>query len=126
MADLNSFFRIENNGDLSVETRLFRVSIDPHHEVFKGHFPDQPVVPGVLIIKLIIECCTLATEKTLLLSKVLQCKFLNFIDPRVNPALSLELTIYGKDGMTDVKAVLRDESMIFTKASLTLKENTIA
>lgn len=126
MADLNSLYKIEPDGHLNPETMLFRVTFDPQHEVFKGHFPDQPVLPGVLIIRLIVQCASLATEKSLFLSKVIQCKFLNFVDPRINPALSLELTIYGKDGMTDVKAVLRDESMIFTKASLTLKENTVA
>ena len=126
MADLNSLFKIEPDEYQNSETKLFRVSFDPHHEIFKGHFPDQPVVPGVLIIKLIVECASLTSGKKLLLAKVISCKFLNFIDPRVNPTLALELTIYAKDGLTDVKAVLRDESTIFTKASLTLKENTVA
>ncbi len=125
MADLNSFFKIDPIVEGNEDKRLFRISIDPQHEVFAGHFPNQPIVPGVLIIKLIVSCSSLVAGISLRLSKVTQCKFLNFIDPRIYPTLLLELTIYEEDDMRDVKAVLRMDDMIFTKASLILKENSI-
>ena len=32
---------------------LATVTIDPNHAVFEGHFPQQPIVPGVCMIEMV-------------------------------------------------------------------------
>jgi 3-hydroxyacyl-[acyl-carrier-protein] dehydratase len=122
MGDINTFFSIETietEGDLLPK---FKIRLDADHPIFKGHFPGQPVLPGVMILKIITSCVSLSQKKNLLISKVKQCKFLNFVDPIINPELFLDIEIYGTDSPLDVKAVLRSEEVVFSKVSISLTE----
>ena len=122
MGDINTFFSIETietEGDLLPK---FKIRLDADHPIFKGHFPGQPVLPGVMILKIITSCVSLSQKKNLLISKVRQCKFLNFVDPIINPELFLDIEIYGTDSPLDVKAVLRSEEVVFSKVSISLTE----
>ena len=40
----------ENNSVLQVSVKL-----NAHHPIFKGHFPGQPVLPGVCMLEMIQE-----------------------------------------------------------------------
>ena len=122
MGDINTFFSIETietEGDLLPK---FKIRLDADHPIFKGHFPGQPVLPGVMILKIITSCVSLSQKKNLLISKVKQCKFLNFVDPIINPELFLDIEIYGTDSPLDVKAVLRSDEVVFSKVSISLTE----
>jgi 3-hydroxyacyl-[acyl-carrier-protein] dehydratase len=122
MGDINTFFSIhtiEREGDLLPG---FKIRLDSDHPIFKGHFPGQPVLPGVMILKIITSCVSLYQKRNLLISKVKQCKFLNFVDPIINPELFLDIEIYGTDSPLDVKAVLRSEEVVFSKVSISLTE----
>ena len=122
MGDINTFFSIETietEGDLLPK---FKIRLDADHPIFKGHFPGQPVLPGVLILKIITSCVSLYQKRNLLISKVKQCKFLNFVDPIINPELFLDIEIYGTDSPLDVKAVLRSDEVVFSKVSISLTE----
>ena len=122
MGDINTFFSIETietEGDLLPK---FKIRLDADHPIFKGHFPGQPVLPGVLILKIITSCVSLYQKRNLLISKVKQCKFLNFVDPIINPELFLDIEIYGTDSPLDVKAVLRSNEVVFSKVSISLTE----
>ena len=71
---IDSFFKIkqaEENGN----TCRFIVSINPHHEVFKGHFPQQPVVPGVFALQMIKECLEWSRNKKYRYCELTNCKF---------------------------------------------------
>jgi 3-hydroxyacyl-[acyl-carrier-protein] dehydratase len=59
------------------------------HPIFKGHFPGQPVVPGVCMIQLIQETLEQALDKPVQLVSSSQIKFLHVIDPRQFPATDL-------------------------------------
>lgn len=122
MGDINTFFSIETietEGDLLPK---FKIRLDADHPIFKGHFPGQPVLPGVMILKIITSCVSLYQKRNLLISKVKQCKFLNFVDPIINPELFLDIEIYGTDSPLDVKAVLRSNEVVFSKVSISLTE----
>ncbi|KYP14575.1 hypothetical protein [Flavihumibacter sp. CACIAM 22H1] len=59
------------------------------HPIFKGHFPGQPVVPGVCMIQLIQETLEQALDKPVQLISSSQIKFLHVIDPHQFPATDL-------------------------------------
>ncbi|WP_461451718.1 hotdog family protein [Mucilaginibacter sp.] len=77
---------VHENGTIKV---LFDVHFE--HEIFKGHFPGEPVVPGACLLQLIKEVLEEASATTLQLKKADQLKFINMIVPG-NHQLVLELS----------------------------------
>ncbi|MDR3218680.1 MAG: hydroxymyristoyl-ACP dehydratase [Dysgonamonadaceae bacterium] len=77
---LTSFFQLKSV-EKSGNTVLFAVLINPRHEVFKGHFPQQPVVPGVFTLQMIKECTELFLDRKWRYSELSNCKFLRPILP---------------------------------------------
>lgn len=66
------------------------------HSVFKGHFPDRPVVPGVLLMQMVKECfeCFLDIDTDL---KGADMKFTNPVTPQNAPSVTLEVN-FSQDG----------------------------
>ena len=62
------------------------------HPIYDGHFPGQPVVPGVCLIQMVVEIASQALGQSLQLIYLTQAKFLNPIHPTQTPHLTLSLT----------------------------------
>lgn len=63
------------------------VEIDAQHPIFAGHFPGQPVLPGVCMVQMMKELLQKAVGKELVLGEASQCKFLSMVDPGQTPSL---------------------------------------
>ncbi|MCF1715719.1 hypothetical protein L0U88_13860 [Flavihumibacter sp. RY-1] len=86
------------------------------HPIFQGHFPGQPVVPGVCMIQLVQEILEQALEKPVELVSSSQVKFLHVIDPRQFPVtdLLLQYSVTEK-GTYQVSSTLMKETTNFMK-----------
>ena len=60
--------RVEGEGKA-----VYHVAILPECNVYEGHFPGNPVCPGVCNIQTIKECASLLTGKELRISSIKQC-----------------------------------------------------
>ncbi len=91
------------------------VELNPAHAIFKGHFPDSPVVPGVCLIQISKEML----EKSLSLSTHLiqssQVKFLAIVDPTVDAVLKVALETKEQDGLISANAVISAGDKVFFK-----------
>jgi 3-hydroxyacyl-[acyl-carrier-protein] dehydratase len=77
---MNDFYRIEG---LNTEANTITGTIvfNAEHAIFSGHFPGQPVVPGVCMMKIIKEIMEGAIGQQLLLKSARQVKFLQLVLP---------------------------------------------
>ena len=80
------------------DTISAQVTFDQCHDIFKGHFPDMPVVPGVCETQMLGEVLSKAMNKELELKSAASIKFLSVIDPTVNPTINMNITISQKEG----------------------------
>lgn len=75
------FFTIEqteiHTGHISAIVRL-----NPEHPVYDGHFPGNPVVPGVCQVGMVKEILSSALQRDFLLTDSKMCKFINMINPK--------------------------------------------
>ena len=66
------------------------LKINPDHEIFRGHFPGQAVVPGVCMMQIVKELLETGTGRSLRLQTGLDLKFLSVIDPGKNNTVHAE------------------------------------
>ena len=89
---LGEYFTILNRKE-EENNVIFSVTLNPDYKVYKGHFPDMPVSPGVCNIQMIKECLQQEVEKKLLLKKITQCRFWSVITPLENASLCVNMQI---------------------------------
>jgi len=82
------------------------LKINPEHAIFGGHFPGQPVVPGVCMMQIVKELLESATSRSLRLHTGLDLKFLSVIDPGKNNTIHTE-TNYSVLASGDINVTAR-------------------
>ncbi|MCK9612171.1 MAG: hypothetical protein PHR81_08920 [Bacteroidales bacterium] len=111
----DTFFKIlefSNEGNKDV----FKVEINQQHKIFEGHFPGNPVVPGVCLFQMVKECIEVKEAKKLQLSKAKEIKFLSIVNPQLNNVLHIEI-IPGmeEDGLLPYNIVVYDGTNVCLK-----------
>jgi 3-hydroxyacyl-[acyl-carrier-protein] dehydratase len=92
------------------------VRLHPEHPVFAGHFPGNPVVPGVCQIRMITEILCSILEKELVFRSADPVKFLSTIDPRETSLLTFVLSVKPDgDDLLHCNAVISSGDKIFCK-----------
>ncbi|MEO6175421.1 MAG: 3-hydroxyacyl-ACP dehydratase [Flavobacterium circumlabens] len=94
---LKDFYKVlseEETGDAKYNIRIL---VNANHDVFKGHFPGNPIMPGVCMIQIIKELTESITKSTLMIQTLTNVKFMALINPETNPELRLELDVTTTD-----------------------------
>lgn len=111
---LNNFFTISEQAVSETDIKA-ELLIDTEHQIFTGHFPNQPVVPGVCMMQMIKEITELALEKQTNLIEAIELKFLAVINPQENNMVSAVIKYNtDEDGKIKINAsIFKDELMHF-------------
>jgi len=99
---LKDFYKVEQVEKVAEGKYNATVFLNNAHDVFKGHFPGNPVTPGVCMMQIIKELSQDIVESSLLMVSSSNVKFMALINPDVNPRLRLELEFSG-DVNSEVK-----------------------
>ncbi len=111
---LNDFFTI-NNTESSPTEIWAELFINADHKIFEGHFPNQPVVPGVCQMQMIKEIVEQVIGKATNLINAADMKFLAVIDPQRNNLVHASIKYdVGEDGIINITAsIFKDELVHF-------------
>ena len=92
------------------------IEINPSHKIFEGHFPGQPVVPGVCMMQMIKEITETVTDKEFFLQKADMVKFLSVIVPQKDTMVQAQIKYSGTDNNTiNFEATLFKEDIVYLK-----------
>ncbi len=91
------------------------LEIDVTHEIFNGHFPEQPVVPGACMVQLVKDILERRLASTLQLKIAHNLKFLELIDPQVITNLHLQLAYTIEEELIKVNGDLVAEDVVYFK-----------
>ncbi len=95
-----------------------RIKLNENHDVFKGHFPDNPVLPGVITIQIVLEFFANVMDKEFMVAEAKNIKFLKIIQPHINSELSITLKfVYLEEKKLKITATVFDGDDIFFKFS---------
>jgi 3-hydroxyacyl-[acyl-carrier-protein] dehydratase len=111
---LNDFFTI--NDKVSSETEIWaELRINANHKIFEGHFPNQPVVPGVCMMQMIKEILEQVIGKETKLVQASDMKFLAVINPVENNLVhaSIKYTADESGAVNVVASLFKDELVHF-------------
>lgn len=110
----NHFYHIIS---INRQENSFQVSLqfNSEHEIFKGHFPGQPVVPGACMLQMVKEILNDVLHKDLRLQKAGNLKFIAPVDPRVTDDLQLNITYQPVDDGLQISATLNANGVVCFK-----------
>lgn len=120
---LNDFYTIDSFEKKEENTFLGQIRLNASHDIFKGHFEQMPVVPGVCQTQIIKELLQKELGLNLTMTKGDNIKFTGMIIPTQHPAFSIELKYKKDDFNYIVEASLFFENTIFTKFKGTFIQN---
>ena len=119
---LTNYFSLISQTKEPDGTVLSTVELNPDCEVYKGHFPGNPISPGVCNLQMLRECVEHYTNKNLLIKGIKQCRYSALITPLKQSRLQFRATIDEADGGYNVAGTVYDdnETYIDIKFQLTL------
>lgn len=109
----NKFYRVlsEERGEgLSAK---FRVAILPECNVYDGHFPGDPVCPGVCNIETIKESAILLCGEKLRYSTIKQCRLTALATPTVCPEVDVQVNLSPSGEGYALQATIADDRQTY-------------
>lgn len=97
------------------------IKINETHPIFKGHFPDIPVLPGVTMMQIAKELIETVENKTFIIESASQLKFLQMLNPKSVNKVTWEISIgEASDNIYKIKAIMFKEETVFFKMTAKL------
>ena len=72
---LKDFYTLNTLQQIAANTYLCTLTLNAEHSIFKGHFPNNPVTPGVCMMQIIKNLTEQITGHQLQLIQMLNVKF---------------------------------------------------
>lgn len=111
---LNDLYTIndlqEQDGTLTATVQL-----NADHAVYKGHFPDNPVTPGVVQLQIVKDVLQQHLGKELSMLDMGRCKFLSVLDPRQHSSILVSIGLKELEGVHKASATGAAEGQAFFK-----------
>jgi 3-hydroxyacyl-[acyl-carrier-protein] dehydratase len=101
-----------NNANNTIEALIQLIE---DNEIFKGHFPDMPVLPGVCQVEICKELLSHQLQKHFVLKEAASIKFLAFITPNEVKELNAKINFTENAASCDVNASLYSGEKTFLK-----------
>jgi len=120
---INNITNLPRDGENNTAKKYSaELELDSAHEIFQGHFPGRPVLPGVCQVEMVRELAEEITGTKLMLTQASQIKYMNLIDPVLNPALRINIRLTEPSpGEFDVTAEINAGENTFMKMKCRLK-----
>jgi len=90
---LQDFYSVDTINTISDGKYVASITLNKNHAIFKGHFPGNPVTPGVCMMQIIKEITESILNVSLTMVSTSNVKFMALINPEVNAKLTLDLEV---------------------------------
>lgn len=104
---------ISQSADEATGAQLFRIRLNPEHEIYQGHFPEKAVSPGVCNLQIMKECAERIIGKELTIKTMAQCKMPAMITPDGTPELTVSVVVSETEGGYQMTASIVNESTTY-------------
>ena len=120
----DDFFTIENQNN-DGDNAEFCIKLNQEHYIYKAHFPNNPITPGVCIVQMVKEVYSHIIRKKLFLNKIKNLKFNYPIIPTKNEYVTMKINrTLEEEGVHNLKVEFRDSETLFSKMNMQLRDLT--
>jgi len=119
---LTDFYTLETYEKAENGSFTAYIHLNKDHDIFKGHFPGNPVTPGVCMMQIVKELTEEFTGSRLFLKTASNVKFMAIINPFETPDLKLQLDITENEEDVKVKNTTSFGETIALKMSVSYKK----
>ncbi len=114
---LKDFYTIVELDSSDKENVKAIIDLNKDHEVYEGHFPGNPVVPGVCLTQLIKEVMESVENTELRMVYADNIKFLAVVNPEINNRLQIDLKVKydTEQNLIKVNSVTHFNDQVFYK-----------
>ncbi|WP_299219027.1 3-hydroxyacyl-ACP dehydratase [uncultured Aquimarina sp.] len=95
------------------------ISLNPENDIFKGHFPGNPITPGVCTLQIIKELTENRKGCSLFMKKASNVKFMAVINPEKTPDLVITNDFTDNEEEIKVKSTVKYDDTIALKVVIT-------
>ncbi|MFN8283430.1 MAG: hypothetical protein U0U67_09470 [Chitinophagales bacterium] len=114
----DSFYSIVSQEALNDTSSLTKVSINATHPVFEGHFPEQPVVPGVCMLQMVKDIVSDKVQRVVQLQSIGNVKFTSVVIPQQHPELDITIKYESSDDHSiKISSTISADETVFLKIS---------
>ncbi|PCH71687.1 MAG: hypothetical protein COC06_00105 [Bacteroidales bacterium] len=112
---LNKLYTYEQvEGELP-STLKFKVSINVDHEIFEGHFPGNPITPGVCQIEMLKEIFSDHLGQDLFFNSISDVKFISMWVPKESEPVFMDIVLKTTENGYKINAKIYDDSLVYFK-----------
>jgi len=90
---LNDLYIIKGTHSESVNKLTVQVEINAGHAIFQGHFPGNPILPGVATIQILKELLSEHLGCNISLARAANIKYLSFVNPEKNSLIDFDIEL---------------------------------
>lgn len=121
---LTDFYTLQSYEKAENGSFIAQITLNKDHDIFKGHFPGNPVTPGVCMMQIVKELSEEFTGAKLFLKSASNVKFMAIINPFETPDLTLQLDINDNEDVIKVKNTTSFGETIALKMSVNYQKLT--
>jgi len=121
---IKDYYTIENVLKQDDGIVRFDISLNADCPVYEGHFPGEPVSPGVCNIQMVKECAEQVAGKSLFLINLQQCRFTTLVTPLAHPQVEVKILLEEKGEAYKLKATIGKNEDVYLDLKAELTEDT--
>ena len=121
----NSLYTIADNR-MEGSGIFYQILLDKNHFIYKAHFPNEPITPGVCIIQIAKELLEDYLHEGYEISYIKNIKFLSVLSPLSTPSVAYvfdKITILPETNECKTQVQVQQDNVLFAKLSIIFKKS---
>ena len=105
---------------------FYQILLDKNHFIYKAHFPNEPITPGVCIIQIAKELLEDYLHEEYEISHVKNIKFLSVLSPLSTPTVAYvfdKVTFLSETNECKTQVQVQQDNVLFAKLSIIFKKS---
>ncbi len=115
---LKNFYQLKTIHHIEGDEYEAFIRLNKDHDIFKGHFPGNPVAPGVCMMQILKEITAEIVDKKLVMKQSSNIKFMSLINPEKTPEIKFNIVLKNEDDTIVVKNICYFNDTVALKAGV--------